>query len=89
MTWPGGAAAFGLTNQAETAMADHVYKMLDLVGSSEKSIEAAIEVALARAHETTRHLRWFEVTQVRGHIEDGRVSHYQVAMRVGFTVEET
>ncbi|HEX2255104.1 MAG TPA: dodecin [Afifellaceae bacterium] len=69
-------------------MSDHVYKMLDLVGSSERSIEDAIQVALSRAHETTRHLRWFEVVQVRGHIDDaGRVSHYQVVLKVGFTVE--
>lgn len=70
-------------------MVDHVYKMLDLVGSSENSIEDAIQVALGRAHETTRHLRWFEVVQVRGHVEDGKVSHYQVVLKVGFTVEET
>jgi dodecin len=69
-------------------MSDHVYKMLDLVGSSQTSIEDAIQVALGRAHETTRNLRWFEVVQVRGHIdEDGKVSHYQVVLKVGFTVE--
>jgi len=69
-------------------MAEHVYKMLDLVGSSETSIEDAIQVALSRAHERTRNLRWFEVVQVRGHIDDaGQVSHYQVVLKVGFTVE--
>jgi dodecin len=68
-------------------MAEHVYKMLDLVGSSPTSVEDAIQVALGRAHETTRNLRWFEVVQVRGQIEEGRVSHYQVVLKVGFTVE--
>ena len=70
-------------------MPDHVYKMIDLVGSSETSIEHAIQVALSRAHETMRNLRWFEVVQVRGHVDDGKVSHYQVVLKVGFTVEES
>ncbi|QOZ26855.1 Dodecin [Bradyrhizobium ivorense] len=66
---------------------DHVYKMLDLVGSSEKSIEAAIENAIGRASKTIREMKWFEVVQTRGHIEDGKVRHYQVTLRVGFTLE--
>jgi flavin-binding protein dodecin len=66
---------------------DHVYKILDLVGSSEKSIEAAIENAVTRASKTIREMKWFEVVQTRGHIEDGKVRHYQVTLRVGFTLE--
>jgi flavin-binding protein dodecin len=66
---------------------DHVYKILDLVGSSEKSIEGAIENALARAAKTIRDMKWFEVVQTRGHIENGAVRHYQVTLRVGFTLE--
>ncbi|MCC8938700.1 dodecin domain-containing protein [Bradyrhizobium sp. Arg68] len=66
---------------------DHVYKMLELVGSSEKSIEAAIENAIGRASKTIREMKWFEVVQTRGHIEDGKVRHYQVTLRVGFTLE--
>lgn len=67
---------------------DHVYKILELVGSSEKSVEDAIENAITRASKTIRFVKWFEVVQIRGHVEDGTVRHYQVSMRVGFTLEE-
>ena len=66
---------------------DHVYKILDLVGSSPKSIEDAIQVAITRAHETIRNMGWFEVTQTRGHIENGKVQSYQVVLKVGFTLD--
>jgi dodecin len=66
---------------------DHVYKILDLVGSSETSIEDAIKNAISRASKTIREMKWFEVVQTRGHIENGTVRHYQVALRVGFTLE--
>lgn len=66
---------------------DHVYKILELVGSSEKSVEDAIQSAIARASKTIRDMKWFEVVQTRGHIENGSVSHYQVTLRVGFTLE--
>ena len=69
-------------------MQDHVYKIIDLVGTSDTSIEDAIQTAIARASRTMRNLRWFEVAQMRGHIEDGQVRHYQVVLRVGFTLEE-
>ncbi|MBR0961093.1 dodecin [Bradyrhizobium japonicum] len=67
---------------------DHVYKILDLVGSSETSIEDAIKNAISRASKTVREMRWFEVVQTRGHIDNGTVGHYQVTLRVGFTLEE-
>jgi dodecin len=67
---------------------DHVYKILELVGSSEKSIEHAIQNAITRASKTIREMKWFEVVQTRGHIEEGAVRHYQVTLRVGFTLEE-
>lgn len=67
---------------------DHVYKILELVGSSEKSVEDAIQNAITRASKTIRSVKWFEVVQIRGHVEDGSVRHYQVSMRVGFTLEE-
>ncbi len=67
---------------------DHIYKILELVGSSDKSIEDAIENAITRASKTIREMKWFEVVQTRGHIENGKVGHYQVALRVGFTLEE-
>ena len=67
-------------------MQDHVYKVIELVGSSKDSIEDAIETAIARAGDTLRLLRWFEVVETRGHIEGGRVAHYQVRLKVGFTL---
>jgi dodecin len=67
---------------------DHVYKVVELVGSSEKSIEDAIQKAITRASKTVREMRWFEVLQTRGHIENGSVRHYQVTLRIGFTIED-
>ena len=69
-----------------TEMKDHVYKFLELVGSSEKSIEDAIQNAIIRASKTIREMKWFEVAQTRGHIENGSVRHYQVTLRVRFTL---
>ncbi|MBV9563867.1 MAG: dodecin domain-containing protein [Bradyrhizobium sp.] len=66
---------------------DHVYKILELVGSSEKGIEDAIQNAISRASTTIREMKWFEVVQVRGQIDNGSVRHYQVILRVGFTLE--
>lgn len=70
-----------------TAEKDHVYKILELVGSSETSIDDAIKNAVSRASKTVREMKWFEVVQTRGHIENGTVRHYQVMLRVGFTLE--
>ena len=70
-------------------MDDHVYRVIQIVGSSEKSTDDAIHSAIARASKTLRDLRWFEVMETRGHIEDGKVTHYQVTLRVGFTLAET
>jgi flavin-binding protein dodecin len=67
---------------------DHIYTVIELVGTSETSIEDAIQSALERASKTLHHLRWFEVVQTRGHIEGGRVQHYQVTLKVGFTLDE-
>jgi flavin-binding protein dodecin len=67
---------------------EHVYKVVELVGSSSTSIEDAINTAVTRASVTLRNLRWFEVLQTRGHIEDGKIQHFQVTLRVGFTLEE-
>lgn len=68
-------------------MTDHVYKTIELTGSSPKGIEQAIENAVNRASKTVRNMRWFEVTSTRGHVEDGKVAHYQVTIKVGFTLE--
>ncbi len=65
----------------------HVYRKTELVGSSTQSVTDAIETAIARASKTLRHLEWFEVTDIRGHIEAGKVAHYQVSLKVGFRVD--
>jgi flavin-binding protein dodecin len=65
----------------------HVYKFLDLVGTSPKSIEDAIKNAIKRAAQTVRGLRWFQVVETRGDIADGQVAHWQVTLRIGFTLE--
>ena len=69
-------------------MNNHVYKVLELVGSSETSIEEAISTAVAVASKTVRNMDWFEVVHTRGHIENGKVGHYQVTLKIGFTLEK-
>jgi len=69
------------------AMADHVYKKIELVGSSPNSFDEAVKNALARATKTMRNMRWFEVTETRGYIEEGNIAHWQVTLKVGFTLE--
>lgn len=69
-------------------MSDHVYKSIELTGSSPSSIEDAISGAIARASKTIKNMRWFEVTDTRGHIEGGKVAHYQVTLKIGFTLDE-
>ncbi len=66
----------------------HTYGITEVVGSSTRSVEDAINTAVARASTTVRGLDWFEVTQVRGHLEDGAVAHYQVGLKIGFRLEE-
>lgn len=68
-------------------MKNHVYKILEIVGSSETSIEEAISTAIAQANKTVRNMDWFEVIQTRGHIAKGKVGHYQVTLKIGFTLE--
>ena len=69
-------------------MSDHVYKSVELTGSSPDGIEDAIARAVAKAGETVRNMRWFEVQSTRGHIEDGRVAHWQVTVKIGFTLDD-
>jgi flavin-binding protein dodecin len=69
-------------------MPDHIYKSSELVGSSTVSIEDAVNGAIKRAAKTVRNLRWFEIQQVRGHIENDAVAHWQVTMKVGFALDE-
>ena len=69
-------------------MSEHVYKSIELTGSSKKSIEDAVEKALARAGKTLRSMRWFEVLSTRGYIEKGKLAYWQVTLKVGFTLED-
>ena len=69
-------------------MSEHVYKHIELTGSSTKSAQDAVETAIARANQTLRNMHWFEVIDTRGHIEGGKVAHWQVTIKVGFTLEE-
>jgi dodecin len=69
-------------------MTDHIYRIIDIAGSSEVSHADAIENALARASKTLRHVRWFEVTQMRGDIQNGKLHYYQVTLKVAFTLED-
>ena len=69
-------------------MSHHVYKVVEVVGSSETSIDDAIQTAISRTNETVRNLRWFEVMETRGQIDDGKIAHYQVTLKIGFTMED-
>ncbi len=69
-------------------MPDHIYKSLELIGSSTTSMEDAVTNAIARASKTIHNLKWFQVNEIRGHIENNAVAHWQVTMKVGFTLDE-
>lgn len=69
-------------------MSNHVYKTIELVGSSPTSPDDAVRAAITRAAATMRNLRWFQVVETRGHLEDGKIAHWQVTVKVGFTLDE-
>ena len=69
-------------------MSDHVYKSVEITGTSGDSVQAAIDGAIAKASQTLRNLDWFELVGIRGHIDDGRAAHYQVTMKIGFRLED-
>ena len=69
-------------------MSDHIYKTIELVGSSSQSVEDAVQKAVTKAAETVRNLRWFQVLETRSHIQEGRVAHWQVTLKIGFTLED-
>ncbi len=69
-------------------MSDHIYRVTEIVGSSSEGIDAAIRNGVDRAGRTLRNLDWFEVVQIRGHIADGHVAHYQVGLKVGFRLDD-
>jgi dodecin len=70
-------------------MTDHTYKIVELVGTSSESVTSAIQSAITKASATVRNIRWFEVIQVRGDVAGGKVGHYQVTLKVGFTLDES
>jgi flavin-binding protein dodecin len=69
-------------------MTDHVYKSVEITGTSTTGVDEAIQRAIAKASESLRNLDWFEVLTIRGHLDEGRVQHYQVTLKVGFRLEE-
>lgn len=69
-------------------MSDHVYKKVEVVGSSPESLEKAISNAVERASKSLHNLRWFEVNEIRGHIDEGKVEHWQVGVKIGFTLDD-
>jgi flavin-binding protein dodecin len=69
-------------------MTDHVYKSVEITGSSTAGVKEAIDRAIAKASETVRNIDWFEVCDIRGHVEDGNVAHYQVTLKIGFRLED-
>ena len=69
-------------------MADHIYRVAEIVGTSPNGVDDAIRNAVARAHLTLRNIDWFEMTEVRGHLTDGEVADWQVAIKIGFRLEE-
>ena len=69
-------------------MSDHVYKSLELTGSSTKSSDDAVRTAIERAAKTIHNMQWFEVVQTRGHMKDGKIAHWQVTIKIGFTLDE-
>ena len=69
-------------------MSNHVYKVIELAGSSPDSVEDAVRNAVTRASKTVRNMRWFEVTETRGHIEKDRIAHWQVTVKIGFTLDD-
>jgi len=69
-------------------MSEHVYKTIELYGSSKTGLQDAIEKAVAKAGDSVRSMRWFQMTEVRGHIDEGKVQYWQVGVKVGFTIEE-
>ena len=83
------AARAALMNVGAVNPDQHIYRVIEIVGSSEQSIEDAITSAVARASATLRNLRWFEVVRTSGHIANGAVQHYQVTLKVGFTMENS
>src|SRR5438309_1496147 len=78
----------GRDDHREDDMANHVYRLSEIVGSSETGVDDAIRTALAKAAQTVRNIEWFETQSIRGQVVDGQVAHFQVALKIGFRVED-
>jgi flavin-binding protein dodecin len=87
MRLPYKSFVFDYHPRKNSCMSDHTYKKIELVGSSPKGIEEAVKNAISRAKKTVRNMRWFEVVETRGHLEEGKIAHWQVTLKVGFTLE--
>ena len=79
---------FDRSGADNSRMAEHIYKKIEIVGSSPNGMEQAVRNALSRAGKTVRNMRWFEVAETRGYIEDGKIAHWQVTLKIGFTLED-
>jgi flavin-binding protein dodecin len=79
---------FAVSHADNPRMAEHVYKKIEIVGSSPNGFEEAIQNAMTRASASIRNMRWFEVAETRGYIEDGKIGHWQVTLKIGFTLED-
>ena len=69
-------------------MSSNVYKVVEIVGSAPESVDAAMRNAIARASQTIHNIGWFEVVETRGHVEDGKIAHFQVTLKIGFTLDD-
>jgi dodecin len=78
----------GLANRKEPGMSEHVYKLVELVGSSTNGIEDAVQNAITKAGDSIRNMRWFQVVETRGYIQDGKIAYWQVTVKIGFTIED-
>ena len=74
--------------QREEGMANHVYRLSEIVGSSQTGVDDAIRTAIAKANQTVRNIEWFETQSVRGQVVDGQIAHYQVTLKIGFRVDD-
>ena len=84
---PAGTPTSARTDR-RIAVSDHVYRITEIVGSSPEGVDAAIRNGISRASQTLRHLDWFEVTEIRGRLDDGSIAHVQVTMKVGFRLDD-
>ena len=78
----------GNDQRRRRGMSDNVYRVTEIVGTSTEGVDAAIRTGIGRASETLRGLNWFEVTQIRGHLVDGQIGHFQVGLKLGFRLED-